>query len=379
MSTLYGITRHLNVKPSLHKANTILLENLYTKTRITISNRQWPILSNFEHPSERRGDIWEKRAILKQILVPLDNSQPIITPPWLSTLKEVVFTFITRHQRKPGLNLKHNLDVLTTICRPDKSFSSDCYFLWRDPERVFRSAIRHLKVFLGSEHNLPRSTGFDTEFIRLAAKRPLRKESLEQQCCTLATSLDRIDLVKKHHPAGSKILILGDDDLLSLVFRPEDDYDIKVYEYDIDLLNFLSHNSRTNIDFEQRDLFQGLPEEVHGAYDAVITDPMYEARGMTKFITCCAQALKPSPTSRLYISTCPELLEDKDRFFNDLSRHNFTILQTLPNFNRYPFPPDEREGTRQGLIELGYDQHLVEALLQLPYLYADLFICSLNP
>jgi len=205
--------------------------------------------------------------------------------------------------------------------------------------------------------------------------RPPCQQTLEQQTCTLHTSWNRADLIAKKFGPGSKVLILGDDDLVSLALAQFPGFEIDVLEIDIKLVRLLKKESEGRFRVKRRDLSAGLPEEFREQYDVVVSDPMYAADGMGMFLECCSQALKPNSESRLFLSTYPPLLEDSDAFYAQLEAFNLHIHKLTEDFSRYPFPDDSREAAFKGLIALGFHPKLVAVLTEVPYLYAHLFEC----
>lgn len=356
----YSLTRHLRLRPA-PRPGRFLAENLYRDTRLEAGLEQWSVLAEYESSRPLGGSALEKEAAEKGILVPEGPSEP---SRWVSRFE------LAAHPLLDG----GALSSLKEICRPTTTFEQ-CHFLWADPTRLFGVAVDHARAFLDLDVGAPESGLADAELARLSLGIPERKESFEQQSCTLATTLARLELIRANHPPPARVLVLGDDDLINFAFARYPEYELDVFEYDLELVKFFQAHSTARI--HRRDLTKGLPEEHHGLYDAVITDPMYEADGMEWFIRCCAQGLK-GEEARLYISTCPALLEDSDRFFAGLEENGLEVRQRRADFNRYPFPRDVARDTLAGLLELGYDRRLCRALMKVPYLYADMFICALR-
>lgn len=68
-------------------------------------------------------------------------------------------------------------------------------------------------------------------------------------------------------------------------------------------------------------------------------------------------------------------MEAPELFGEVLNDAGLKVLQTDENFNRYPFPEENRKKTMGGLINLGYHPKLVKVLTDIPYLYAHLYEC----
>lgn len=247
------------------------------------------------------------------------------------------------------------------------------HYLWRNPERLVLTLFDHAEQYWRREVQEPSFRRMRPEFLRISASRPASREDYEQQPCLPSTSHDRVELVLGR-PCPGPALFLGDDDLLSLLWGLSSSQEAHVFEIDSDLVEFLQAELAPTVRLHRQDLREGLPREHCHAYPIVFADPMYAAAGMEFFLGCCDSGLSRAPEARLYLSTCPRLLEDEPGFFQGLQRRGLEVEERRRDWNRYPFPALARCQTLSGLLERGAPADLTQALLEVPYLYADFFV-----
>ena len=80
----------------------------------------------------------------------------------------------------------------------------------------------------------------------------------------------------KNLPAASKVLLVGDDDLLSLPLAALS-YEVTTIDIDELVISFIkraAHDEGLTVDARVYDVLAPLDEQLVGAYDAVFTDPM---------------------------------------------------------------------------------------------------------
>jgi Branched-chain polyamine synthase A C-terminal domain len=369
----YQVTRHLSVKPDKPRGDKTLLHNLYLGTRMLAGPEIWPLLEKFREPSPLVGDPLEERAVQAAILAPVDE---VMKPNDLVSRFDKVSAKVLKYRKtEPNDDLFLRLDQLLQVCRPLSNRAPSDYFIWQDPGRVFAILLEHFRRFLELEVGTAQTGPISSEFVQKSLGRPPCVQTLEQQTCTLHTSWKRAAEVTSRFPSEAKILILGDDDLVSLALAQYPGYQLDVLELDMPLVRLLKKEGGGYLKVLRRDLSGGLPDEFHDQYDVVLSDPMYAAEGMEMFLACCVKALKPTPESRLFLSTYPPLLEDVEGFHGLLEAYNLKVEKTTEHYNRYPFPEDSRTTSAKGLVALGFHPKLVQILAQVPYLYAHLFEC----
>lgn len=341
------LSRHIDLQWDSQDSERFLIRTWLTGARMLTNDQFWEALVQNEtspNPVSLR-----RRAEAAGLL---DNAEPSQLP-----------AKIEQRLKRQGWTLEAARSALKTQLRPPSAELE--HYLWRDPQRLVDVMLDHVQLFLQLES--PEVRSFPLEFLRRSLGRPVPKEEYEQQPCTLATTLERVALLK---PTGT-VLLLGDDDLLSIALSiVHPDLDVEVLEIDEELLAFLKPRVGPKVQLDRCDLTNGLPAEFCKRFDTVYTDPMYAEEGMLHFVQCCADGLKQD--GQLFFSTCLSLIENQPALFQAFESAGLMVAEHHRNFNRYPFPEFARKATLQGLTQLGAPALLVSTLLEIPYLYADL-------
>lgn len=372
----YQLSRHIEVQIDPQDSEKILLSSLRHGSRMLADDKIWTVLQQYQQPSDLGDTKLEARARQARLIEPLELQD---WPPGLRESFDEVSRKVLKYRKveaKP--DLLERLEQLAQTCTPLAPRKPLEYFIWHDPALVFNVMLEHFRVYLESEFGADQTMDVDPDFLKMSLGRPPRQESLEQQVVTLETAWRRAQRIVAKQSPSDRILIIGDDDLVSLALSRFNTETIDVLELDSQLVRLLKRRGGERLRVFRRDLSDGLPEDFVGQYDVVVSDPMYSKDGMAMFLECCASALKPEARSRLYLTTYPPLLEDSDDFFAGLESKGLAIHETLENFSRYPFPNDMRAGGLEGLKALGYHPKLCQVLLQVPYLYAHQFECGLS-
>lgn len=384
---MYQITRHLAVQPDALQPEGVLAQNLYFGTRLLAGDELWDLLKRYSTPAEVSSEPLFERAVGAELLCACERRASLNR--FLENVALACERVLKERLGWTGRRLREELGDLDRdglAARLDRTRGLVLerlggargpelrHYLWDDPTRLGAAVFDHLAVYLREELDQPLTGAFDPGLARRSLRRPRVREEYEQQPCTLFTTCRRIAAIAEAHPPPARVLVLGEDDLVGLGLGLRGGYEVDVFEIDEELLAFLAADLPAGVRLFSRDLTQGLPKEHHRLYDVVVTDPMYAGAGMRMFQTCCRQGLSEDPGARVYLSTCPDLLEDAEGFFAGLEAEGLEVVTRERNFNRYPFPQLARRATFQGLTRLGGSAFLFACLLEIPYLYADLFV-----
>jgi predicted methyltransferase len=170
--------------------------------------------------------------------------------------------------------------------------------------------------------------------------------TLDQAPCVAETSLYRALVLYAHGALeGKKVLILGDDDLVSLaigflgqVLGTPLAARIVVLETDpawIELIQTTSDREKLGIECVRHDLRDPLPVALRGQFDTFETDPPYTTAGMALFLSRAIQALKPGIGQQGLLSfghkSPAELLDVQSH----LVRMGLVAREVIPAFNEY--------------------------------------------
>lgn len=175
---------------------------------------------------------------------------------------------------------------------------------------------------------------------------PATDVTLDQAPCTGETALRRAALMYRAGALeGRRILILGDDDSVSLALalfarhvagRPLASR-IVVAELDpgrADFIEAIAAAERLAIEVVRHDLRAPLPDSLLGAFDVVETDPPYTLEGATLFLTRAVEALAGG-RGDVFFSFAhwpPGRTLDLQRLFVDLG---LAVRAVHPAFNAY--------------------------------------------
>lgn len=188
------------------------------------------------------------------------------------------------------------------------------------------------------------------------------RSELDQCHATPSTVLRRLTFLGRR---CSDILLLGDDDLLSLALALTGARKrTVVVDIDEKLLGLISVSSAGHqIELVSHDLRTELPYGLRGRFDEVFTDPPYTLAGQMLFVHRALAALRTTGDASLYVCASRSYLTGAQlgevRCF--LSAAGFELEGSYPGFNRYKAPPD----VRRDLKDRGWRC--------VTWLYSDLF------
>ncbi|HDH96502.1 MAG TPA: putative methyltransferase [Proteobacteria bacterium] len=143
---------------------------------------------------------------------------------------------------------------------------------------------------------VPKDAVYD-EFMKIVGSRPSAVQQYDQGYIRPYDTLARLAFIDKNGDLeGRSIVILGDDDLLSLAAlisgKPRR---IAVFEIDSRLVDFIGAEAKKRggeIEIYQHDLRKPLPDAVLGRFDTFVTDPSETLGGLKMFIGRGISALR---------------------------------------------------------------------------------------
>lgn len=380
MSKLF-LSPHLDARYG--KTTTeVLFSNLSYGTRILAQEDSWEKLSRAQAGEADADDPWLKRAHGAYILLSDETrGYPDFVLRLEVALKDCVEA-ATGHRPETPLNkegLLALLDMVEPIYRqhhmpsPYSGPQTMIGTFLRNPHRLVDFIFDHTRAFLA--HDLETDAEpLDFDLVRQFFDRPAMKHRYEQQFCIPLTTQQRARLIIETMKPGSRVLVLGDDDLVSLALvHMTDKLKVDVLELDQDLVAFLHEKGGDRFNVLECNLRYGVPEEMRKAYDCVTTDPPYAKDGMRFFLECARDSLAEGADSRLFLTTYPGLLEDPDRMLADVDDLGMEILKTRKHFSRYIYNNMYRVQQLTALRHLGSPLHPTSELIGFPFLYAHFF------
>ena len=173
------------------------------------------------------------------------------------------------------------------------------------------------------------------------------RNDLDQCPATTATIIRRLKLLGQR---SAHILLLGDDDLLSLALSAAGARKrIAAIDLDERLLQLIASNSmHGSIDLLRHDLRDAMPSSHQGSFDEVFTDPPYTLAGQLLFVHRALVALRPVGPADLYLCASRTYLtvQELDVVSSFLSHTGFELDEVYSDFNCYKAPPDVRKDLR---------------------------------
>ena len=180
---------------------------------------------------------------------------------------------------------------------------------------------------------------------RAALGEPAAKLELDQTHCTPDTKLRRV--LRMHEAgalAGQRVLILGDDDLISValaVFAAHTGAAprrLAVVEADQDLVGYLGDQLGElgmAAEIVKHDLREPLPEALLASFDVACTDPPYTVAGAELFLSRAVSALAPGAGAHVFFSFGARRPDETLRTQRLLADMGLVVRSLVPGFNSY--------------------------------------------
>jgi N4-bis(aminopropyl)spermidine synthase len=180
---------------------------------------------------------------------------------------------------------------------------------------------------------------------RAADGAPGAKPELDQTHCTVSTKIRRV--LRMHEAgalAGRRILLLGDDDLISVAIAAfaaalgAPVGRLTVIDTDPDVLAWVGQQiegTGIRAQLVEHDLRQPLPDSLAGEFDVACTDPPYTVAGAELFLSRAVQGLADGPGRHVFFSFGARRPEETLRTQEMLGSMGLTIRGLWPGFNEY--------------------------------------------
>jgi predicted methyltransferase/DNA-directed RNA polymerase subunit RPC12/RpoP len=180
-----------------------------------------------------------------------------------------------------------------------------------------------------------------------ALAEPRAKLDLDQTHCTVDTKLRRVLAMHEAGAlAGQRILLLGDDDLVSVAIAmfaghagaAAQPRGVTVVDCDPDLLSHLRGELGTlgfTAEVIEHDLRDPLPAALTGAFDVACTDPPYTVAGAELFLSRAVDALAAGPGGHVFFSFGPRRPAETVATQRLIAGMGLAIRSLTPGFNSY--------------------------------------------
>jgi N4-bis(aminopropyl)spermidine synthase len=176
---------------------------------------------------------------------------------------------------------------------------------------------------------------------------PGAKAELDQTHCTVSTKLGRVLWLNAAHAlAGQRILLLGDDDLISVAVArfaawsgtPGMIRRLAVADADADVLSWIGRQvagTGVAVELVRHDLRQPLPPSLTGSFDVAMTDPPYTVAGAELFLSRAVSGLAPQPGRHLLFSFGARRPDETLAVQRIMAQMGLVLRSLAPGFNEY--------------------------------------------
>lgn len=235
---------------------------------------------------------------------------------------------------------------LTGILRPmirwgfsDPALSKFHDFSWSDAVDLVTEQTLMCRQSLGkpqlSKHLQPAMSEFVADVDRRFAQQP----------CTSDTTRRRVDKAEELCSYQDPILVLGDDDCVSIELARRGFEQVTVFDIDarvIKILRTCAKRERLSIRAHVHDLSQAPDSAWVDEYRLVFLDPMYSYSGLKLFFQGARACLKPQSSHKAHYFLSFHLMSlargGLGEFPDFLQSHGLELLNWYHGFNVYPTP-----------------------------------------
>lgn len=161
-----------------------------------------------------------------------------------------------------------------------------------------------------------------------------------QLLCTPASLVRRFERVRAECGPKDKILLVGDDDQLSLLLAREGYRNVTVIDIDAALIDRLREHGRGRLRAAVHDLNEPAPENLRDDYDLIVMDPPYSVSGIDLFLEGALTFMSSSrrPRVHLYVASVCLLRAGLAEVQNGFFRRGFAVEEVVPGLCGYPYP-----------------------------------------
>ncbi|MDX3573611.1 bis-aminopropyl spermidine synthase family protein, partial [Streptomyces sp. ID05-47C] len=175
---------------------------------------------------------------------------------------------------------------------------------------------------------------------------PAADMSIDQSHCTPETKVRRVlALLAAGSLPGGNLLLIGDDDLVSLAVAVVGDVlgspiveRVTVVDISPEILGYIRKVSAglgTRVETVEHDLRQPLPAELHGGFDVAMTDPPYTAEGARLFLSRAVEGLRQGPSHSIFFSFGGKSPDEMLEVQREIMALGLVTNGYIRNFNEY--------------------------------------------
>ena len=263
------------------------------------------------------------------------------------------------------------MKILARI-HPDQAVKRLRFSCWEDLRRLY-------SVQLGRSHQASLDPNQTSHYQKVCGLGGESRE-LGQQPCTISSIEKRVEIIEKSIKKNEPILIIGDDDALSVALAKKGFKDLTILEIDEKIVKtlkaVLSNYPSTHATVVQQDIFKDTPAELYRSYSLITFDPWYSLDGVEAFSKCWMKInSRPDPIIILSFNL-GALLADYERIFLWLSGMDYNVTDWYPLANTYPAPRSLRMTLKwaEGSATLLSGRKILPRNWQSLYLSSDLLV-----
>ncbi len=173
------------------------------------------------------------------------------------------------------------------------------------------------------------------------------QDKFRQLPCTRATALARVELAKERVAYDAPVLVLGDDDGVSIELAKAGFSNIQVVDIDPHILARIQQQARTydlNIRCLQHDLSKPLSSSLHTDFALIMMDPPCSYEGVSMFLEAAYQINDRRWPQAMMLTTnlMSQLPSGVAQFNAYLRRRQLAVQAFLPGHSTYPLPAGRR-------------------------------------
>ena len=220
---------------------------------------------------------------------------------------------------------------------------------------------------------------FYQEFKRPFQVMPFFGRKHHQLICNSESIFHKIEWIETYFSKESQILILGDDDQLSIGLMKRGFQNITVIDIDATLIQKIQKECQNKVRAAVHNLEHTPPEFLKNEYDCVVMDPPYSIEGIHLFLNGALKMCRnKKPVIHLYCSGV--FLGEKGslEFLELLKKNSLYLKQVIPSICAYPYSKIARAffvflyclfTIKNGLFRKNFKANLIPKQI-----YSDLFI-----
>ncbi len=175
------------------------------------------------------------------------------------------------------------------------------------------------------------------EFNKIAKYRPEALREFDQGFVSEENTIARMALMhRKGDLKGRDILLIGDDDLLSIaIWLTGLASRLTVLEIDTRLTSFIEEVTKGEVEVVEYDVSNRLPEAFLGRYDVFFTDPTESLHGFKVFLKRGMLSLNSSGAGYFGLTRIEASLKKWFKIQKFINESGFVITDMIDEFNHY--------------------------------------------